>query len=83
MSSKTFIELEWEQIDSIVLQELKKHHSCVLFDYNNRKDDGGAVFENDKEKDLKVIKKHLKSFERLIKYYGGSIDEIKDTTSGN
>jgi hypothetical protein len=83
MSSKTFIELEWEQIDSIVLQELKKHHSFVLFDYNNRKDDGGAVFENDKEKDLKVIKKHLKSFERLIKYYGGSIDEIKDTTSGN
>jgi hypothetical protein len=81
MSSKTFIELEWEQIDSIVLQELKRHYPLMLNDYNKRKEEGGAIFEDDKEKDLKVIKKHLKSFERLIKYYGGSIDEAKDTTS--
>jgi hypothetical protein len=71
---KTTIELEGDQIDAIIKQELSLMVSTLESDLNTVKEsDQGYIFSKDKKEDIAEIKKHIKSFKRVIKYYGGSL----------
>ena len=65
------IQLEYEQVDAIVIAELKSTYENMKKDYE--KEGGMRVFVNDIEEDRKKIKKYMKSLERIIKWYGGSV----------
>ena len=71
---KATIELEYDQIQSIIVQELKETLEIMMRDLVDRQSDtfgSGGIFDNDKETDIKLIKKHIKSLKRIIQYYGG------------
>jgi hypothetical protein len=65
------IQLEYEQVDAIVIAELKSTYENMKKDYE--KEGGMRVFVNDIEEDRKKIMKYMKSLERIIKWYGGSV----------
>ena len=65
------IQLEYEQVDAIVITELKSTYENMKKDYE--KEGGMRVFVNDIEEDRKKIMKYMKSLERIIKWYGGSV----------
>ena len=68
---KATIEIEQDQIDSIVRAELSEMMDCLQKDLNRVKEHRrGFVFEDTAEEDIKEIKKHIKSFKRVLKYYG-------------
>jgi protoporphyrinogen oxidase len=65
------IELSDDQVNSIIREDLKNLLACLEDDLERvKRDKTGYVFENDFEKDKKEIKKHIKSFKRILKYYG-------------
>ena len=65
------VEIDYDQADKLVTQNLKALLECLEHDYEVRKEgEGMAIFERDKEKDLALIKKHIKAFKTVIKYYG-------------
>ena len=68
---KMTFELEYEQVDAIVIAELKSTYETMKKDYE--KESGMRVFVNDIEEDRKKIMKYMKSLERIIKWYGGSV----------
>lgn len=71
---KTMVELEREQIESIIVDDLHKSLCYLEKDLERVKElNQGHVFSKDKEEDIKEIKKHIKSLKRIIKYYGGSV----------
>lgn len=71
---KAAIELECDQLESIVRHELTRMLSYLENDLDRVKEkDTGYVFSSDKQKDIKKIKKHIKSFKRVLKYYGGDL----------
>jgi hypothetical protein len=63
------IQLEFEQIDAIVIGELKSTYDTMKRDYEV--DPVMGIFHTDREKDKKEIKKYMKSLKRLIEWYGG------------
>jgi hypothetical protein len=65
------IQLEYDQVDAIVIAELKSTYETMKKDYE--KEGGMRVFVNDIEEDRKKIMKYMKSLERIIKWYGGSV----------
>jgi hypothetical protein len=55
---RTTIELEYEQVQSIVIQELKNDLETMMRDLVDRKNDkfgGGGVFDTDKDIDITLI----------------------------
>lgn len=65
------VEIDYDQADKIVVANLSSMLECLEDDYELRKEDRGmAIFEVDKDKDLKILKKHIKSFKTVLKYYG-------------
>ena len=65
------VEIDYDQADKLVIQNLKTMLECLENDYELRKEDRGmAIFENDKDEDLKILKKHIKYFKTVLKYYG-------------
>lgn len=71
---KTTIELEFEQLESIVRQDLARMLSFLENDLEGvKKNTRGCVFSPDKDRDIKEIKKHIKSFKRILKYYGAEL----------
>lgn len=65
------IKLTEDQIDEVLITELKQRVECFELDYARRKNgDIYAIFEHDLNEDLKIIKKHIKACKRLLKYYG-------------
>lgn len=68
------VEIDIDAADKIVIQNLKSMLECLENDYELRKEDRGmAIFECDKDKDLKLLKKHIKSFKTVLKYYGDDL----------
>lgn len=65
------IDVSFGVADEIFLQKLKENLDTFSIDYNTRLNGGFpyGLFKKDLMKDLKVIKKHIKACERLIKYY--------------
>jgi hypothetical protein len=71
---QAMIEIQQEQVDSIVQQEMRSMLDCLQDDLRRTEEsDRGWIFHEDKEEDIKEIKKHIKSFKRVLKYYGGKL----------
>ena len=65
------VEIDMDAADKITVQNLNNLLECLEDDYELRKEDRGmAIFEKDKNEDLKILKKHIKSFKTVLKYYG-------------
>jgi hypothetical protein len=65
------VEIDYDEADKIVVANLSSMLECLEDDYELRKEDRGmAIFEKDKDEDLKILKKHIKSFKTVLKYYG-------------
>ena len=68
------VEIDYDEADKIVVANLSSMLECLENDYEFRKEDGCvAIFENDKKEDLKILKKHIKSFKTVLKYYEGDL----------
>jgi hypothetical protein len=65
------IQLEYEQVDAIVIGELKSTYYTMQQDYE--KESGMRVFVNDVEEDRKRIKKYMKALKMIIDWYGGKV----------
>jgi hypothetical protein len=68
------VEIDYDEADKIVVANLSSMLELLENDYELRKEDRGmAIFENDKKEDLKILKKHIKSFKTVLKYYEGDL----------
>lgn len=68
---KKTIELDWEQVDQIVIDELKQHLELIQADLSRRiQGQIGGIFEHDFDLDKKIAKKHIKAFKLILSYYG-------------
>jgi hypothetical protein len=67
------VEIDYDEADKIVVANLSSMLECLENDYELRKEDRGmSIFKKDKDEDLKLLKKHIKSFKTVLKYYGES-----------
>lgn len=69
---KINIEVDYEQLDQIIaaaLKDVKQDFEDYLKRYED-KDAWVAVFDTDREKDIKLLKKHVKACDRLLEWYG-------------
>lgn len=67
---KVSVELEYEQIESIVRQELKEMHDSL--DPAHRASLG--IFEGESKEELKRIKKLRKSIKDVLEFYGAATE---------
>jgi len=68
---KVTVELDWDTIDGIVKQELASMHDNLANDLDNRKNDRGmAIFEHDKDTDIRLIQEHINAMTIVLHYYG-------------
>ena len=68
---KATFELEWEQVDTIVVSSLKDLLECLQNDLERVQEQRkGFVFKDTPEEDIKAIKKHIRAFKRVLRYYG-------------
>jgi hypothetical protein len=68
------VEIDYDEADKIVVANLSSMLELLENDYELRKEDRGmAIFENAKKEDLKILKKHIKSFKTVLKYYEGDL----------
>ena len=72
MTIKYTVDLEWEQVEAIVVKELKWTRDQFKKDLAYRR---LPVFDHDKDTDDKLIKKHIKALDMIIEYYGGDKNE--------
>ena len=71
---KVEIDLDWELSDIIVSKNLKELLDVLENDLDCRKNGNGmAIFEHDKDKDIKLLKKHIKAAKLILKYYVGDL----------
>ena len=71
---KYTIELEYEMVDKIIIQELQSNYADMKRDLANRVEGSLAIWEHDVEEDKKAIKKHMKALKRILKYYGAEAE---------
>ena len=72
---KVTVELDWDTVDGIVVQQVTDARDGLIEQLEERKGDGnkGGVFDNNKKKDIILIKAHIDAFELVIKYFGGMV----------
>jgi len=69
---KIEVDVDWELSDIIVSKNLKELLDVLEDDLYFRKSGTGmAIFEHDKDKDIKLLKKNIKAFKTVLKYYTG------------
>jgi len=69
MMSKFTVELDYDAVDSIVVQVLKDQYSGLIDDLEARKDDREyGIFLLDKEEDIAEIQRHLDAVETVLSY---------------
>jgi len=68
--NKFTVELEWDAVDSIVVQVLKNQYNGLKKDLDSRLNDKETlgIFSNDKEEDIAEIQKHLDSIKTVLSY---------------
>ena len=73
--SKVTVELEWEAVDSIIVQQVTQARDAMKMDLKNRKkkNSKNAIFHTDRNEDVKMIEQHIESFENVVKYFGGKV----------
>ena len=70
--SKVMIEVESEQIDAIMISELKRHIETFRKDLERR--EKGDIFDNDPYADLDAyLNAHIEAFSLVLDYYGGDL----------
>lgn len=71
------VELDWETVDNIVRTQVTDARDGLIEQLEERKGKGskGGVFDNNKKKDIILIKAHIDAFELVIKYFGGKVEE--------
>ena len=74
---KVTVELDWDTVDGIVVQQVTDARVGLIEQLEERKENGNkaGVFDNNKKKDIILIKAHIDAFEMVIKYFGGKIEE--------
>jgi hypothetical protein len=74
---KVTVELDWDTVDNVVVQQVTDARDDLIEQLEERKGNGnkGGVFDNNKKKDIILIKEHIDAFELVIKYFGGKVDE--------
>lgn len=72
--SKITFELEDEQVDAIIIQELKWAINAYEKDLERRSEGLGlAIFDNDPVKDVAYIQEYISAFKLVLDYYGGNL----------
>jgi len=68
--NKLTVELEWDAVDSIVVQALKNQYSSLKKDLDRRRNDEETlgIFLSDKVEDIAEIQKHLDSIKIVLSY---------------
>lgn len=70
MSRKVTVELDWDTVDNIVVQELKNNLDSFIENLERVKHLGrGDVFTTDLEQDIVDIEKHIEACKLLIAYH--------------
>ena len=71
------VELDWETVDNIVRTQVTDARDGLIEQLEERKGNGnkGGVFDNNKKKDIILIKAHIDAFELVIKYFGGKVED--------
>ena len=68
------LELPTDLLEQVVVAELTKTHESLTTDLKARRAGKGiAIFDLDKEIDIKTLEGHLFCFETVLKYYGVSL----------
>ena len=68
---KVMIEMEHEQVDAIIIQELKSGLEGFEHDVELRANgEGMAIFDSDPIKDVEYILEHIRAFQTVLEYYG-------------
>jgi hypothetical protein len=68
------IEVDSDQLNTIVRADLKLLLESLEDDLSrNEANKRGSIFSMDFEEDQKEIKKHIKAFKRVLKYYGEAL----------
>ena len=68
------LDVTWEQVDFIIVSELKKQVDDLNQSLERRKAGNGiAVFEHDTDKDVAMIRDRIRSFEQVLDYYGEKV----------
>ena len=71
---KIEVDIDWELADSIVSKNLSDLLDTLEQDYASRKQGTGmSIFDTDKDKDLKLLKKHIKAMKLILRYYAGDL----------
>ena len=68
--SKFTVELEWDAVDSIVVQVLKDQYNGLKEELDRRLNDKETlgIFSNDKEEDIAELQKHLDSIKTVLSF---------------
>ena len=68
--NKFTVELEWDAVDSIVVQVLKNQYDGLKKALDRRLNDKETLgnFSNEKEEDIAEIQKHLDSIKTVLSY---------------
>jgi hypothetical protein len=79
---KVTIELEPDQIDTLVKSDLRSLLDCLESDLERvQEDQKGYVFVSDWQKDAKEIEEHIRAFRKVLRYYGEDLQECVDETA--
>lgn len=71
---KVTFEMVDEQVDAIMLQELKRTIENLEDDLTARENGNGmCIFEIDPIKDIQTINEYLSAFKLIYDYYGGNL----------
>ena len=68
---KHTIEMGYEQVDAIIVLELKYQYSSLKQDLSRRQSDddtGPGIFENDKDADCAEIQSHMDAVAKVLSY---------------
>lgn len=65
------LNVTWEQVDYIIVSELRKQIDDLNRNLEQREaGHGTAIFEHDIDKDVALIRDRVRSFEQVLEYYG-------------
>ena len=68
------LDVTWEQVDYIIVSELKKQVDDLNRNLEQREAGHGiAVFEHDIDKDVAMIRDRVRSFEQVLEYFGEKV----------
>jgi len=71
---KYTVELDYEMVDKIIIQELQSNYADMKRDHANRDEGSLAIWHHDVEEDKKAMVKYMKALKRILKYYGAEAE---------